>query len=150
MGNGVQLTLEEWMPQIFQKQTVGALEHPVKISPLPEKGEDLRETDHRSLEKYLESLKRSGKRISLNGSSMKTLRECFQATEDLTSCPYSLSWMWGGTTLNGNYLTLNCTEYHKTESEFILLDILEKKVPEKYFLSRQQMEKIVFNSESKE
>lgn len=96
MENGVQMTLEQWMPQIFQRQTVGVLEPHAKISLLPEKGEGSRETDPPSLEKYLESLERSGKKISLNGSSMKMLRECLAATEDLISCPYSLSWMWGG------------------------------------------------------
>lgn len=37
-------------------------------------------------------------------------------------------------------------EYHKTESVSILSDILEAEAAEKYFLSRQQMEKIVFNT----
>ena len=49
----------------------------------------------------------------------------------------------GGTTSNGSYSTLNCTEYLKTESASILSDILESTVPKKYFLSQQQMEKIV-------
>lgn len=52
----------------------------------------------------------------------------------------------GGTTSNGSYSTLNCTEYHKTESVSILSDILEAEAAEKYFLSRQQMERIVFNT----
>lgn len=96
MENGVQMTLEQWMPQIFQKQTVGASERLVRTSQWPESGEDLKETDPHSLEKYLESLEKQGKRINLNGSSMKMLKECLAATEDLTSCPYSLNWMWGG------------------------------------------------------
>ncbi len=54
-----------------------------------------------------------------------------------------LEFWWGGTISNGRYSTLNCTEYLKTGSVSILLDILEDVVPEKYFLSRQQMEKIV-------
>lgn len=96
MVNGVQMTLEQWMPEIFQKQIVGVSELPVRTSLLPEKEKALREIDHPSLENYLESLEKSGKKISLNGSSMKMLRECLAATEDLISCPYSLSWMWGG------------------------------------------------------
>ena len=50
----------------------------------------------------------------------------------------------GGTTLNGNYSTLNVTEYLKTESEYTLSDILEAKVPEKYFLSEEQIAKLIF------
>lgn len=117
-----------------------------KIS-LSQEGEPVsKETEAVSSEKYLESLPRSGKRINLNGSSMKMLRECLAAIKDLTSFPYSLNLTGGGTTLNGSYSTLNCTEYLKTESESILSDILEAEVPEKYFLSAQQMERIVFNT----
>lgn len=96
MVNGVQMTLEQWMPEIFRKQTVGVSELPVRTSPLLEKEKALKETGHLSLERYLESLEKSGKRINLNGSSMKMLRECLAATEDLTICPYSLNFGGGG------------------------------------------------------
>lgn len=52
----------------------------------------------------------------------------------------------GGTIQNGKYSTLKTTECHKTESECILLDILESVVSEKYFLSKPQMERILFGS----
>ena len=144
MENGVQLTLEQWMPQIFQKLTVGVSEHPAKISPSPESEKDSGETDQVLLEKYSEFLPKRGKKINLNGLSMKMLRECYQATEDLISLGYSLNLIGGGTTLNGNYSTLNVTEYLKTESEYTLSDILEAKVPEKYFLSEEQIAKLIF------
>jgi hypothetical protein len=47
-------------------------------------------------------------------------------------------------TLNGRYSTQKISEYRRTESECTLLDILEPKVDEKYFLSKEQAEKIVF------
>lgn len=51
---------------------------------------------------------------------------------------------------SGNYSTLNCMEYLKTESVCTLSDILEEIVAEKYFLSRQQTEKIVLNTNKKD
>lgn len=145
MENGVQLTLEQWMPQIFQRQTAGVLEPHARISLSEVKEEDLTETEALSLEKYLGSLKRFGKKIDPNGSSMKTLRECLAVTEDLTSCPYSLKWIGGGTTSNGKYSSLVISGFLRNESESTLSDILEDEVPEKYFLSTEQMNKIVFD-----
>lgn len=57
---------------------------------------------------------------------------------------FSLSWTKSGTMRSGKLSTQNTTVYHKTESECSLLDILEDEVDEKYFLSREQAEKIVF------
>lgn len=80
MENGIQMTLEMWMPEVFQMQIAGASERPAKISPLQESERDLTEIDHLSLEKYLESCGKRGKKIDPNGLSMKMLRECCQAT----------------------------------------------------------------------
>lgn len=44
---------------------------------------------------------------------------------------------------NGKLSTLQITS-HKTERGYSLSDILEEVVDQKYFLSKQQMEKIVF------
>ena len=95
MENGVQLTLEQWMPEIFQKQTVGVSAPLAKISALPEEELGSKETEAVSLEKYLGSLKKSGKKIDPNGLSMKMLEECLAVTEDLTLCPYSLNFIGG-------------------------------------------------------
>lgn len=50
----------------------------------------------------------------------------------------------GGTMRNGKCSTLRTSEFHKTEKGASLSDILENEVPQKYFLSREQTEKIVF------
>ena len=52
-------------------------------------------------------------------------------------------WMHLGITRNGSCLTLKTLEFHKTEKGSILQDILEKEVDEKYFLSKEQAEKIM-------
>lgn len=49
----------------------------------------------------------------------------------------------GGTMSNGSYSTLNGS-FLRTESECSLLDILEDVVPQKYFLSKEQTERIVW------
>lgn len=60
-----------------------------------------------------------------------------------TSLNFSLHWTKAGTMQNGKLSTLPITS-HKTEKEYSLLDILEGEVPQKYFLSKEQTEKIVF------
>ena len=144
MVNGTQMTLDQWMPEIFQRQTAGASEHLVRTSPLPESEPGLKETEVPSFERYFASLKKCGKKIDLNGCSMKMLRECYQATEDLTTLPFSLRWTGGGMILNGAYSTQSFSECHKTGSACLLSDILEVVVPQKYFLSKEQTERIVF------
>ena len=47
---------------------------------------------------------------------------------------------------SGNFSILNTTEYHKTENGCLLSDILEPVVDKKYFLSKEQTERIVFTS----
>ena len=50
----------------------------------------------------------------------------------------------GGTMQNGKCSTQKILEYHKTGKDVSLSDILEGEVPQKYFLSKEQTEKIVF------
>lgn len=50
----------------------------------------------------------------------------------------------GGTMQNGKCSTPKILESHKTGSDASLSDILEVEVPQKYFLSKEQTEKIVF------
>lgn len=45
---------------------------------------------------------------------------------------------------NGKCSIPKISESHRTEKDALLLDILETEVPQKYFLSKEQTEKIVF------
>ena len=94
--NGAQLTLEQLMPEIFQRQTVGVSVHHARTSHLPENEKDLTETEVVSLEKFLGSSTNSKKKINPNGLSMRMLRECLAATEDLIISQYSVNWIGGG------------------------------------------------------
>jgi hypothetical protein len=55
---------------------------------------------------------------------------------------------WGSWGIGGNtrYLTAKISECRKTESECSLLDILEDSPDEKYFLSQDQVDKLLQNS----
>lgn len=149
MGNGMLPTLEMCEQMNFLDQIVGASEHHARTSQLQEIERVLQETDQVSFEKYFGYLGKQGKKIDLNGCSMKMLRECYQATEDLTTLPFSLKWTGGGTTYNGNYSTLNTMEYPRTVKECSLSDILEDTVDEKYFLSSTAVERLMSFKDSK-
>ena len=146
MENGIQLIFDLSQVTTYQPQTAGASERLVKTSPLPEKEPDLKETEAHLSEKYSEYSRKSPKKIVPNGLSTKMLRECLAAIEGGTSEQYSLKWENWGMIQNGNCLTQKISEFRKTESECILSDILEAEVESKYFLSKEQTEKIVFQS----
>lgn len=109
----------------------------------------------------------AGKRAGLDGDRSSLIREVFRVLGELeekdrpewliyenvkgmlssnrggTSFPSSWQWKNSGTISNGICSTASITEYPRTGKECILSDILEDVVPEKYFLSKEQMEKIV-------
>ena len=64
--------------------------------------------------------------------------------EDGISPDFSLSWTKTGTMQNGKFSTQNISESHKTENVVWLSDILEEEVDQKYFLSKEQTERIIF------
>ncbi len=55
-----------------------------------------------------------------------------------------MRWMNWGTMSHGNVLTARITVSRNPERGCILSDILEPVVPEKYYLSQKQMEKILY------
>lgn len=55
----------------------------------------------------------------------------------------SLVWMNWGMTYNGSCLTARISESHKTEKGYLLAEVLEENVDQKYFLSAKQVERIM-------
>lgn len=53
MENGTQMTLEECVPMIYQKQTVGVSDSLAKISQLPESNLDFKETVQACFQSYV-------------------------------------------------------------------------------------------------
>ena len=56
----------------------------------------------------------------------------------------SVHWMAWGMMCAGRYLTAKISEFPSHEIECSLSDIIEKSVPEKYYLSRKQVEKLLY------
>ena len=91
MENGTELISDQYGQMMFQGLTVGVSAHPVKISASQENEQDLTATEVPSFGRYFDLCGKRGKKISPNGLSMRTLRECLAATEDLTSLPFCLN-----------------------------------------------------------
>ncbi len=143
MACGTDKTYEQLNLGMFLEPTSGVSAHLAKTSALQETELDLPETEAVSLDRYLDLSMKSLKNCDPNGLSMRMLRACFLVTADETISQFSLRWTDVGMTRNGVLSTARNT-YHRTGSESILLDILEPTVDKKYFLSKDQMEKIVF------
>ncbi len=144
MENGMQMTLEECMPETFQKQIAGASDSLVRISQLPENNLDFKETVQVCFLELCTLSDNSKKKINPLTFSLRTLRICLALMEDGISPGCSLKWSRGGTMQNGKCSTLKTSECLKIEKGCSLSDILEDEVPQKYFLPKEQTEKIVF------
>ena len=140
----IQMTFAELSQEKFQKPIAGASASLVKTFQSQAKGKDLEEIGQDYFFELLHFLKTSKKKIDPTLYSLKMYAIFFRLIGDLTLPDFSLSWTKSGTMRSGKLSTRNTTVYHKTESECSLLDILEDEVDEKYFLSREQAEKIVF------
>ena len=57
MANGIQMTLEMWMPEAYPQQTAGASEHHARTSLSQGNEQDWTETDRVLYEKFLDSWK---------------------------------------------------------------------------------------------
>ena len=74
---------------------------------------------------------------------LKTLKVCYLMTkEKLSRQSLGFSPVWG-IELNGRYLTARISEFPRIGKECSLSDILETGVPEKYFLSPAQTQKVL-------
>ena len=138
MENGFQMTFAEYMPKIFQEQTVGASDSHAKTSASRESNSDLLGTAQACFSELCTWLDSSKKKKDPLTCSLKTLRICFLLMEDGTSPDFSLSWTKTGTMRSGRFSTAKISECHRVVKECSLLDILEDEVPRKYFLSEER------------
>ena len=140
----MQMTLEECTPEIFQKPTDGASDFHAKISQSQESKPDFKETVQACFSELCTLSDSSKKKIDPLTFSLRTLKICLVLMEDGISPDCSLKWSSGGMMRNGRCSTPKISECHKTGKDVSLSDILEGEVPQKYFLSKEQTEKIVF------
>ena len=144
MENGMQMTLEECMPETFQKPTAGASDFHAKISQSQENKSVFKETVQACFSELCTLSDSSKKKINPLTFSLRTLKICLVLMEDGISPDCSLKWSREGMMQNGRCSTPKISECHKTGKDVLLSDILEEEVPQKYFLSKEQTEKIVF------
>ena len=96
MENGTQMTFEEYMPETFQKQTVGASDSLVRTYPLQESKPDFKETVQACFSELCTLSDSSKKKINPLTFSLRTLRICLVLMEDGISPDCSLKWSRGG------------------------------------------------------
>lgn len=96
MENGTQMTLEEYMPETFQKQIAGASDSHVKTSPSQENSLDFKGTVQACFSELCTLSDNSKKKIDPLTFSLRTLRICLVLMEDGISPGCSLKWSRGG------------------------------------------------------
>ena len=135
MENGTQMTLDEFMPETSQKQTVGASDSLVRTSASQENSADLLATAQASFSELCTFLDSSKKKRDPLTYSLRMLKICCLLMEDGISPGFSLKWTRQGTMQSGRFSIPRTLEYRKTENAVSLSDILEDEVDETYFLS---------------
>lgn len=113
---------------------------PVSPSQAQEREKDLTIQEERCFLRLLELLPLK----NLSISSSKMFPVCLTMTQGKHLKQSSIHWMNWGMMCAGRYLTAKISEYPSQEIECSLSDILEDNVPEKYYLSRKQAEKLLY------
>lgn len=112
----------------------------------------LMKTEHKQeadcFSKLYDCLLEQKKKTSLDGFSLRMLKIYYllmaeSASKGLDSSDFSLNWSKSGTCVNGNYSIPKISECPNTENVSSLSDILEENVDQKYFLSKEQADRIL-------
>nr|DAS30196.1 MAG TPA: Cytosine specific methyltransferase [Caudoviricetes sp.] len=96
MESGTQMTLEEYMPEIFQEQIAGVSDSHVRTSPLQENSLDFKGTVQACFSELCTLSDNSEKKIDPLTFSLRTLKICLVLMEDGISPDCSLKWSRGG------------------------------------------------------
>ncbi len=134
------MTQEKSIPNPYLISTLFAEDSLVKVFRLLEKDEDLKMCEEHFSLRLQELLPLK----NLSISSSKTFPDCLTMTQAGHLKQSSIHWMSWGMMCAGRYLTAKITEFPSHEIECSLSDILEDNVPEKYYLSRKQAEKLLY------
>lgn len=142
------MILEQCITSVLKKTThmlqTEQLSTIAKISQSQENKPDFKETVQACFSELCTLSDSSKKKINPLTFSLRTLKICLVLMEDGISPDCSLKWSREGMMQNGRCSTPKISECHKTGKDVLLSDILEEEVPQKYFLSKEQTEKIVF------
>ena len=134
------MTQEKSYPNSYPISTFWLEDFPVSPSQSLEQEKDLTIQEERCFSRLLELLPLK----NLSISSSKMFPDCLTMTQAGHLKQSSVRWLSWGIMYAGRYLTAKISEYPNHENECILSDILEDNVPEKYYLSRKQAEKLLY------
>ena len=122
--------------------TSSAVDFLVNLLALQEKDADLKTPEAQCFLKSHEFYETKDRDILYS----KMLKAYLIMTEEKLSKQYLKFSPTLGIKLNGSYLILSSSEFLKTGKECTLLDVMEKNVPEKYFLSPQAVQSLIAKS----
>ena len=134
------MTQEKSYPNSYPISTLLPADFPVSPSQSQEQERVLTIQEERCFLKLQELLPLK----NLSISSSKMFPVCLTMTQAKHLKQSSVHWMAWGMMCAGRYLTAKISEYPNHEIECSLSDILEDNVPEKYYLSRKQAEKLLY------
>lgn len=134
------MTQEKLYPNSYPISTFLLEGFPVSPSQSPEQEKDLTIQEERCFSRLLEFLPLK----NLSVSSSKMFPVCLTMTQAKHLKQSSVHWMVWGMMCAGRYLTAKISEFPSHEIECSLSAILEDNVPEKYYLSRKQAEKLLY------
>lgn len=134
------VTQEKSYPNSYPISTLLPADFPVSPSQSQEQERVLTIQEERCFLKLQELLPLK----NLSISSSKMFPVCLTMTQAKHLKQSSVHWMAWGMMCAGRYLTAKISEYPNHEIECSLSDILEDNVPEKYYLSRKQAEKLLY------
>ena len=131
---------EKLNPNSYPISTFLLADFPVSPSQSQEREKDLMTQEERFFSRLLELLPLK----NLSISSSKMFPVCLTMTPAGHLKQSSVHWTAWGIMCAGRYLTAKISEFPNQEIECSLSDIIEKNVPEKYYLSRKQAEKLLY------
>lgn len=134
------MTQEKSYPNSYPISTLLPADFPVSPSQSQEQERVLTIQEERCFLKLQELLPLK----NLSISSSKMFPVCLTMTQAKHLKQSSVHWMAWGMMCAGRYLTAKISEFPSHEIECSLSDILEDNVPEKYYLSRKQAEKLLY------
>lgn len=134
------MTQEKLYPNSYPISTFLLENFPVSLSQSQEQEKDLTIQEERCFLRLFELLPLK----NLSISSSKMFPVCLTTTKAGHLKQSSIHWMNWGMMYAGRYLTAKISEYPNHEIECTLSDIIEENVPEKYYLSRKQAEKLLY------
>ena len=131
---------EKSYPNSYPISTLLQEDSLVSLFQLQDKGKDLKIPEERCSLKLQELLPLK----DLSICSLKMYPDCLVITKAGHLKQSSVRWTNWGMMSYGKCLTAKISEYPNHEIECTLSDIIEENVPEKYYLSRKQAEKLLY------